>query len=61
MESDISKEGFEYIYKKGARIIKYIADADSSSYPLLKYNFPWKIIKVDCENHMMRNFTSNLE
>ena len=43
MESAIIKEGFQYIYKNGARIVNYIADADASTYPLLQFSFPWNI------------------
>jgi hypothetical protein len=40
-------------------ICTYIADADSHTYSLLK-TLEWAddILKIDCSNHVMRNFTS---
>lgn len=59
MEGWIIKEGFEELQKKGLAICKYIADADSHTYSLLK-TLPWgeEINKIDCSNHVMRNFTT---
>ena len=43
------------------KMIKYIRDADSKTYPLLSMSFPWKIEKIDCQNNLMKNFTTYLE
>ena len=59
MEGWIIREGFEYLYELGLPICKYIADADSHTFSLLK-TLPWGefIEKIDCSNHLMRNFTT---
>ena len=60
MEPAIIKEGFEFIASKGLLITEYIADGDSSTYCNLK-TLPWKIEKLDCMNHVLKNFTVKLE
>jgi len=59
MEGWIIREGFEHLKENGLAICKYIADADSHTFSLLK-SLPWgdDIVKVDCSNHVMRNFTT---
>lgn len=49
MEGHIIKEGFEILSDKGLAITRYIADADSHTYSLIK-TLPWAdhILKVDC-------------
>ena len=55
MESSIICEGFQNIKKRGAKISKFIADADANTYPLLRITCDWEIQKIDCENHLARN------
>ena len=63
MESLILKEGCDYLINKGVYIDEFIADADANTYKVLKYAVPRgsKIKKVDCANHMARNFRTYLE
>lgn len=59
MEGHIIKEGFEFLAEKGLAVVRYIADADSHTFSLIK-TLPWadNISKVDCSNHSMRNVTN---
>ncbi len=51
MEVHIIKSLFEEVEKRGARITRYIADANT--YHLLKtLEFGDQIKKIDCVNHM---------
>ena len=63
MESVLIKEGFEFINKKNVFIKEYIADADSNTYKCLKLSIKGgtDIVKIDCANHMARNFRTHLE
>jgi hypothetical protein len=51
----IIKEGFEEIYKKGVKILKYVVDADANTYKILKLSLPYcdKITKIDCRNEII--------
>jgi hypothetical protein len=60
MEPSIIKEGFEKLADKGFYITEYIADADSNTFQALQ-TLPWKVDKVDCMNHALRNFTTKIE
>lgn len=63
MEPYLIKEGFEEVFQKGAKITKYIADADSATFPLLKMMLPWgiEIVKIDCSNHLRKNFNKFID
>lgn len=63
MEADIIVEGFKECEQFGARFHKLIADGDSSTYKILRdirvYKNPDLVIeKVECVNHLCRNFRS---
>lgn len=63
MEADIIVEGFKECEKLGARFHKMIADGDSSTYKTLRdlrlYKYPDLVIeKLECVNHLCRNFRS---
>ena len=46
-----------YIFYLGT---EYIADADAKTWETLQ-SLPWKITKIDCINHTMRNIRIKLE
>lgn len=63
MEPDILLEGFKKCEEHGARFYKFIADGDSSTYKALRdlriYQNPDLFIeKLECVNHLYRNFRS---
>lgn len=63
MEADIILEGFRTSEQHGARFNKLIADGDSSTYKILRdhriYKNPDLVIeKLECVNHLCRNFRS---
>ena len=63
MEAQIIKEGFQYLDENyNVRINKYIADADTLTFKMLKQTLNWgdKIEKIDCSNHLMKNFTTHV-
>lgn len=63
MEADIILEGFKSCEQHGARFNKIIADGDSSVYKVLRDSRVYKnpdlfIEKLECVNHLCRNFRS---
>lgn len=63
METDIILEGFKSSEESKARFYKLIADGDSSVYKTLRDLRVYKnpdlvIVKIECVNHLCRNFRS---
>ena len=60
MEAALIVEGFGEIEKKGARIMQYIGNQDSSVLKSIVRHFEWgsRVTKVDCINRKIRNFTT---
>ena len=62
MESALILEGFKYLFEKNVFIKEIISDADSNTFPAIRnhYKNGVNVIKIDCANHMARNFCSYL-
>lgn len=62
MESAIIVEGFLFFEKEyGLLISRFIGDGDSSVHKRLLEKFPTKkITKIECRNHLLRNFGTKL-
>lgn len=62
MESALVVEGFESLQKEyGINISRFIGDGDSSVHKRLCERFPTKAIKkIECRNHLLRNFDSKM-
>lgn len=63
MESDIIVEGFNNsIHMHKLRYTKFIGDGDSNVYAKLKDQISYKhdIVKIECVNHVIKNYTSAL-
>lgn len=66
MEPDIILEGFKKCEELGARFYKFIADGDSSTYKSIRdmriYQNPDLFVeKLECINHLYRNFRSRFD
>lgn len=62
MESELVVDGFKYFEKEyGIILTRFIADGDSSTYKCLKDSFPTRnIVKIECRNHLLRNFRTKM-
>lgn len=64
METDIIAEGFKTsVLVHGLKYLKMVGDGDSSVYRRLLQIKPYgnKLVeKVECRNHLLRNFSSKL-
>ena len=62
MEAALIVEGFAELENKGARVMQYIGDQDSSVMNRIIRKFEWgeHVLKVDCINHKIKNFTTFL-
>jgi len=64
MESDITVKGFQQcVQQHGVKYSKFIGDGDSSVRSSLVSNVPWgfAVEKVECANHLVKCFCSQLE
>ena len=65
MEAEIILEGFaKSLSMYGVKYTRFVGDGDSSVYrKLLEYApyAPNKIQKIECKNHLLRNFSNNLK
>lgn len=63
MEADIVVEGFKKSEEMhGLQYLSFIGDGDSSVYANLRKNVSYgqKITKIECKNHVVKNYTSAL-
>jgi len=60
MEAALIVEGFSQLEGKGVRVMQYIGDQDSSVLKAIIIHFEWgyKVTKINCINHKIRNFTT---
>jgi len=62
MEAALILEGFIELEKKRIRVLHYTGDQDSSVIKTIIRHFEWgnRVVKIDCINHKIRNFTTYL-